>query len=143
MTDGVDWLALVVQAAAGLAVAYAVLLLGLWTYARRHPEMLGLKDGLRLLPDLLSAVRRLAADPAASRAVRLRLALLLAYLLMPFDLVPDFLPVIGYADDVIIVALVLRSVVRSAGPGPLRRTWRGNPQGLLVIERLAGLRPAA
>jgi uncharacterized membrane protein YkvA (DUF1232 family) len=67
-----------------------------------------------------------------------RLLLLLAYLLMPVDLVPDFLPVIGYADDVVIVALVLRSIIRSAGNGPLVRHWPGSPAGLAMIQRLAG-----
>lgn len=73
------------------------------------------------------------------RGVRIKLAFLLVYLLSPLDLVPDFLPVIGYADDVIIVALFVRSAVRSAGPDPLRRHWPGTPAGLAVIERLAGL----
>jgi uncharacterized membrane protein YkvA (DUF1232 family) len=55
------------------------------------------------------------------------------------DLVPDFLPVIGYADDGVVVALILRSVIRSAGPEPLRRHWPGTPAGLLTIERLTGV----
>lgn len=66
-----------------------------------------------------------------------KLGLLLVYLASPIDLVPDFVPIIGYADDVVVVALVLRSVVRSAGVEPLHRHWRGTPAGLAVIERLA------
>lgn len=57
---------------------------------------------------------------------------------MPIDLVPDFLPVIGYADDVIIVALVLRSVIRKAGHDSLKRHWPGNPAGLSLIKSLVG-----
>jgi uncharacterized membrane protein YkvA (DUF1232 family) len=101
-----------------------------------------MKDALRLLPDLLRVLRRMAADRTVPAGVRVKLGLLLAYLLLPLDLVPDFLPVIGYADDVIIVALVLRSALRSAGPEPLRRHWPGTPAGLSVIERLAGLKPS-
>ena len=56
----------------------------------------------------------------------------------PIDLVPDFLLVIGYADDAIIVALVLRSVIRKAGHPPLERHWPGTPAGLAIIQRLAG-----
>ena len=126
----------------GLTGVYVILLLGLWVYARRHPETVGLKDALRLLPDLLRVLRRLSADRTVPTGVRIRLGLLLAYLLLPLDLVPDFLPVIGHADDVIIVALVLRSALRSAGPEPLRRHWPGTPSGLAVIERLAGLNPS-
>lgn len=123
----------------GVVAVYLALLLGLWVYARRHPETIGMKDALRLLPDLLRVIRRLAADKTVSPGVRVKLILLLAYLLSPLDLVPDFLPDIGYADDAIIVAVVLRSVIRSAGPAPLRRHWPGTPAGLLIIERLAGV----
>jgi hypothetical protein len=68
-----------------------------------------------------------------------RLGLLLGYLLMPIDLVPDFLPVIGYADDAIIVASGLRSVVRAAGPEVIAAHWPGTDTGLTVLHRLAGL----
>ena len=79
------------------------------------------------------SARRYPAGPES------KLPLLLGYLDLPLDFVPDFLPLIGYADDVIIMALVLRSVIRTAGPGSLRRHWPGTPAGLAVIERLAGL----
>jgi len=54
--------------------------------------------------------------------------------------VPDFIPVLGYADDAIVVALALRRVVRAAGPGALERHWTGTPAGLVIVRRLAGLR---
>jgi uncharacterized membrane protein YkvA (DUF1232 family) len=69
-----------------------------------------------------------------------RLVLLLVYLASPIDLVPDVVPVIGYADDVLVVALVLRSVVRRAGREALVRHWAGTAEGLAAVERLAGLR---
>ena len=56
---------------------------------------------------------------------------------MPLDLVPDVIPVIGYADDAVIVALALRSVVKAAGPEVLDRHWPGTPQGLAALKRLA------
>jgi len=123
----------------GALLVYAALLLALWRYARRHPDTVTLRDALRLLPDVLRLLRRLAADPAVPRGVRVRLVLLLGYLLSPIDLVPDFLPVIGYADDVLVVALVLRSVTRRAGADALQRHWPGSPEGLRVVEQLAGL----
>jgi uncharacterized membrane protein YkvA (DUF1232 family) len=125
---------------AGLLAVYAAMLLSLWAYARRHPDTVAMTDALRLLPDLLRTIRRMAADPQLPLGVRVKLGLLLAYLLFPLDLVPDFLPVIGYADDVVVLALALRSVVRSAGPSALRRHWPGTPSGLAVVERLAGIR---
>jgi uncharacterized membrane protein YkvA (DUF1232 family) len=71
--------------------------------------------------------------------VRIRLALLLAYLALPIDLIPDFIPVLGYADDAIIVALVLRSVSRSAGSDALAEHWPGTPEGLAALRRLCRL----
>ena len=123
----------------GVLLVYAVPLALLWDYARRHPETVAMKDALRLLPDLLRLLRRLLADRSLGAGVRIRLALLLAYLLSPLDLVPDFVPVLGYADDVIIVALVLRSVIARAGEDAVRRHWPGTPDGLQLILRLARL----
>ena len=124
----------------GVLLVYAVVLLLLWRYARAHPETVSLRDAVRMLPDLVRLLRRLAADPALPRGVRLRLVCLLVYLALPIDLVPDVVPVLGYADDVVVVALVLRSVVRRAGTEALRRHWPGTPQGLALVLRLAGVR---
>lgn len=88
-------------------------------------------------------LHRLASDPTVPRGVRIRLVLLLAYLALPLDLVPDFIPVIGYADDVIIVALALRSVTRAAGPEAIDRHWPGGIEGLRAVKRLAGVTTGA
>jgi uncharacterized membrane protein YkvA (DUF1232 family) len=122
--------------AGGLLLLWATLLLLLW---RARPADLTVRDALRLLPDLVRLVRRLAADRSLPRGVRVRLWLLLGYLLSPVDLVPDVVPVLGYADDVVVVALALRSVVRTAGSEALTRAWAGGPAGLAVVLRLAGL----
>ena len=82
-----------------------------------------------------------AADRSLPRGVRIRLWLLLGYLLSPFDLVPDVIPVLGYADDVVVVALALRSVARTAGSDALTRAWPGGPVGSAVVQRPAGLSP--
>lgn len=127
---------LVVVAVGGLVVVWLVLLALLW---RARPDELGAREALRLLPDVVRLVRRLAADRSLPAGVRVRLWALLAYLLSPLDLVPDFLPVIGYADDVVVVAWALRSVVRRAGYEALERHWPGQPAGLAVVSRLAGV----
>jgi uncharacterized membrane protein YkvA (DUF1232 family) len=105
--------------------------------ARPKGSLLG--EAVRLLPDLLRLLRRLAGDHRLPRAARVRLALLLGYLVLPIDLVPDFVPVLGYADDAIIVTLVLRSVVRQAGAPVVRRHWPGTDDGLAVLARVTGL----
>lgn len=120
----------------GLLVLWAALVTALW-FGR--PDELRLRDAMRLLPDLLRLLRRLAADESLPRGVRVRLWLLLGYLAMPIDLVPDFIPVLGYADDAVVVAIALRSVTRRAGPEALERHWPGTPDGLAAIRRLAGI----
>jgi len=130
---------LLVSICAGLALTYLALLVALLV-ARPKGNLLG--ETLRLLPDLVRLLRRLAGDTDVPRAARLRLWLLLGYLAMPLDLVPDFVPVLGYADDAIIVSLVLRSVVRRAGAPVIRRHWPGTDDGLAALGRLTGLRLA-
>jgi uncharacterized membrane protein YkvA (DUF1232 family) len=93
-----------------------------------------------MLPDLLRLVKRLATDPSLPRGVRIRLWLLLAYLITPVDLVPDFIPIIGYADDAIIVAIALRSVIRHSGPEAIGRHWPGTADGLTAVLRLSGVK---
>jgi uncharacterized membrane protein YkvA (DUF1232 family) len=123
----------------GLLLVWLVLVVCLWRAVRGTPDHASLREALRLLPDLIRLLRRLAGDPGVPRGVRVRLALLLAYLLMPIDLIPDFIPVLGYADDAIVVTIALRSVTRHAGPAALDRHWPGTPAGLATLRRLAGL----
>jgi uncharacterized membrane protein YkvA (DUF1232 family) len=133
----VEWVRLGAAVVGGLLLLWLLLVLLLW---RARPDELGAREALRLLPDVVRLVRRLAADGSLPRGVRVGLWALLAYLLSPLDLVPDFLPVIGYADDVVVVAWALRSVVRRAGYEALERHWPGQPAGLAVVSRLAGVR---
>jgi uncharacterized membrane protein YkvA (DUF1232 family) len=131
------WADVLLGVGLGLLVVWLVVVVAFW-WAGRHTGETRLRDALRLLPDVVRLVRRLAADSTLPRGVRWRLGLLLAYLAMPLDLVPDFIPVAGYADDALLVAWVLRSVVRTAGPQALERHWPGTPEGLAVVRRLVG-----
>jgi uncharacterized membrane protein YkvA (DUF1232 family) len=125
------------------AAIVALYVLGLLALLVTRPRGEALRGSVRLVPDLLRLVRRLASDATLARGLRLRLWLLLGYLAMPLDLVPDVIPVVGYADDVIAIAVVLRSVVRRAGEGALERHWPGTPAGLDAVRRLCGLSAAA
>jgi uncharacterized membrane protein YkvA (DUF1232 family) len=127
------WAWTVVGAAGGLLVLWLVLVAALWA---TRPDELRLRDLVRLLPDVVRLVRRLAADPGLPRGVRVRLWLLLGYLALPVDLVPDVIPVLGWADDAVVVALTLRSVIRTAGVDAIRRHWPGTPDGLAALLRL-------
>ena len=103
------------------------------------PDATSIGEAVRLIPDVLRLVGRLARDPSLSRGLRIRLWLLVAYLALPIDLMPDFIPVLGYADDVIITALVLRSIVRRAGSEAVLRHWPGSDAGLHTLRRVCRL----
>lgn len=123
---------------AGLALLAAwLLLVAVLLSAKPKGAVLG--EALRLLPDLLRLLRRLAADRDLPRGVRVRLGLVLAYLAVPIDLIPDFIPVLGYADDAIIVTLALRGAVRRAGLDAVRARWPGTEDGFAALCRLTGL----
>lgn len=129
-------LGLVIAAVAALAVMWTALVLLLVAV---RPKSVDLSEARRFVPDVVRLLNGLARDRALGRGVRVRLFLLVAYLASPIDLVPDFIPLLGYADDVIVAAIALRSVVRHAGREALDAHWRGSPNGLLVVLRLAGL----
>lgn len=130
------WADLLISVGAAMLLIWAVLAVAL---TRSGRGLGGLGEAARLLPDLLRLISRLARDGSLPRGVRIRLWLLLAYLASPLDLIPDFVPVIGYADDAVIVALALRLVVRAAGREPLERHWPGTDEGLAIVCRLANL----
>jgi uncharacterized membrane protein YkvA (DUF1232 family) len=130
------WWDLLLGIAAAVLLAWLALIVGL-VIARPRGGLL--REALRVLPDVLRLLRRLAADKTLPRGVRIRLGLLLAYLAIPIDLIPDFIPVLGYADDAIIVTAVLRSVVRVAGIDAVRRHWPGTDDGFTAVTRLTGL----
>ena len=89
------------------------------------------------IPDCIVLVTRLARDPRVPGRRKLLLIGLVGYLALPFDLVPDFIPVAGQLDDAIIVALVLRHFVRAGGESMIRELWPGPEHSLSLILRLA------
>ena len=97
----------------------------------------------RFVPDCLVLFRRLLADPRVPRSRKVVLAGVVAYLALPFDLVPDFIPVAGQLDDAIVVALALRFVLRSAGPDLVTELWPGPARSLEFLRLTRGPRVAA
>ncbi|MGW4098321.1 YkvA family protein [Mycobacterium sp. NPDC004974] len=122
--------------AAALLLSWLVLVVALLVMRPRGNLF---KEALRILPDLLRLIPRLASDKTLPRGVRVRLALLVVYLALPIDLIPDFIPVLGYADDAIIVTVVFRSVVHHAGLDAVRAHWPGTDDGFDALVRLTGL----
>ena len=120
-------LALVVLLAAYAALVVALVLAGRTTDARMVA---------RLIPDCIVLGRRLLGDPRVLLRHKLALGLLVGYLASPLDLVPDFIPLIGYLDDAALVVVVLRALVRSSGPELLREHWPGSGRALELVLRL-------
>jgi uncharacterized membrane protein YkvA (DUF1232 family) len=118
---------------AALLLAYAGAVLALALLGRRG-EARALAG---FIPDCLVLFRHLLADPAVPRCRKLALAALIAYLALPIDLVPDFIPVAGQLDDAILAALVLRFTLRGAEPQRLADYWPGPAAGLRLVTRLA------
>jgi uncharacterized membrane protein YkvA (DUF1232 family) len=119
-----------------VGAAYFALLVALWLTGRRG-KVVALA---RLVPDSVGLVRGLIGDPRVPRRWRWALAGLLAYLMLPFDLVPDFLPVVGQVDDAVLVVVVLRGVLRAAGPTVVAEHWAGSQSVLAILTRVAAPR---
>jgi uncharacterized membrane protein YkvA (DUF1232 family) len=91
------------------------------------------------IPDCIVLVSRLARDRRISKPRRAALLIVLGYLALPIDLVPDFLPGIGQLDDAVILGLALRLVVHAGGTGIVREAWPGPEASLMLVLRAAGL----
>ena len=128
----------VLIAAGSVVLLYAVAVLTLIALGRRSDA----RALAGFIPDCLILAKRLLRDERVPGRRKALLVGLVAYLAMPFDFVPDFIPVAGQLDDAIIVALVLRGLLRSAGPRLLREHWPGPTALLVPIERFAGTAPS-
>ncbi len=127
--------AILVGVLSGLALAWVLLVLLLWVLRPRDAR---LRDLVRIVPDVLRLVRHLLADRAVPGRVRVALAVLLVWLVSPIDLIPEFIPVLGPLDDVVVAVLVLRYVRRQLGEPELRRRWSGTPEGFRLLTAVLG-----
>ena len=121
-----------------LVSAYATLIASL-ALGARHWDV---RMIARAVPHCAVLFKRLLSDRRVPSRWKLAAGFALVYLAVPFDLVPDFIPIAGQLDDAILVALVLRGLLRSAGPRLVREHWPGPPSLVAPLMRLAGA-PAA
>ncbi len=117
-------IAVVVTAGVWLAAVLALALVGKRTAA---------KELAMFLPNLLLLFRGLVRDPRCPRRSKALLIFAAAWIASPIDLIPEFIPFLGPLDDAVMAALVLRHVLKKAGPEVVRDHWRGDPA---TIERL-------
>jgi uncharacterized membrane protein YkvA (DUF1232 family) len=95
------------------------------------------KTLLRILPDLARLLKGLVGDPVLPRPAKIALAAAALYLASPFDLVPDFIPVLGYLDDVLIAAVLVDGIMRYVDRGVVLRYWPGSADSLDRVARAA------
>jgi uncharacterized membrane protein YkvA (DUF1232 family) len=122
-----------------LVVVYAALIAALYIGARHWDVRLI----ARAVPHCAVLFKRLLSDRRVPRRWKIASWFALVYLAVPFDLVPDFIPIAGQLDDAILVALVLRGLLRSAGPRLVREHWPGPPALVAPLERFAAAAPVA
>jgi uncharacterized membrane protein YkvA (DUF1232 family) len=106
-----------------------------------RPKGLEWRGLTAFIPNVLRLLRRLYQDSRVPRTVRVRVWIAIAYNIQPFNLIPDFVPVIGFADNVVVTAWALRSAVRKAGIEAVSRHWPGTADQFAVLIRVARLRP--
>ncbi|MCC3763973.1 DUF1232 domain-containing protein [Glycomyces sp. TRM65418] len=129
------WLAALAIAAALIVLTWALLAV----LARRLPPGL-LRDLAAFIPDCIACARRLRRHPAVPRRAKAAVVIAAVYLASPIDLIPEFLPVIGPLDDIVVVALALRYAARSVPREVLHEAWPGETR---LLDRLIGARPGA
>jgi uncharacterized membrane protein YkvA (DUF1232 family) len=121
-----------------VAAVWALAIAGLWLFGRK----IAAKRLARAIPDLVALARGLMSDPRIPFGSKLLVGGALLWLISPIDLVPEFIPALGPLDDLIVVGLVLRHLVKRSGAEVVQEHWRGDPRVLRTVLRLAGLRRA-
>jgi uncharacterized membrane protein YkvA (DUF1232 family) len=92
---------------------------------------------LRALPDIARLIARLVGDPVLPRAAKIALAAAALYLVSPFDLIPDFIPFVGYLDDALLAAVLVDGIVNYVDRGLVLKYWPGSPESLDRVARVA------
>jgi uncharacterized membrane protein YkvA (DUF1232 family) len=121
------------------AIAAAVAALGV-AAALMAPRGMSAAELLLVYPQLVRLLVSLSKDKQVARQVRWRLLVALAYNAQPINLIPDFIPVIGLADNVVVIAWAVRSAIRKSGPEVVLRNWSGSPAGLSLLCRLCRIK---
>src|SRR5687767_3022972 len=121
--------------AAGLIAAWAAFVILLWLLRPRDVRLAAL---VSVVPDVLRLVRDLVTDRTVPRRARVALIGLLVWLVSPIDLIPEFIPVLGPLDDVVVAVLVLRYVRRAIGIDALRARWQGTEDGFALLTSIVG-----
>ena len=125
----------VVALVLGLVALWAVLLVLFWAL---RPRGVPVRQIVGVIPDVLRLIRSIVTDRSAPLDVRLVLIGVLAWIVSPIDLIPEFIPVLGPLDDVVVAIVAMRYVRRRLGVDDLRRRWAGSAESFTLILRIIG-----
>ncbi len=128
-------LGLIIGIVAGVAALWAVLLVLFWVY---RPRGVSAREIVRVIPDLLRLLGSLITDRSTPLDVRIVLAGLMVWIVSPIDLIPEFIPVLGPLDDVVVAIVALRYTRRRLGIEDLQARWSGSPDGFALLVRVMG-----
>ena len=119
----------------GVVLLWATLLVVFWIL---RPRGVPVREIVKVVPDALRLIRALLVDRAVPLDVRLVLVVLLVWIVSPIDLIPEFIPVLGPLDDVVVAVVAMRYVRRRLGVDALRDRWVGTPDGFVLLLRVIG-----
>jgi uncharacterized membrane protein YkvA (DUF1232 family) len=103
-----------------------------------RPQDVPLRELVRIVPDVVRLLRTIVADRSVNLDVRLVVVLLMVWILSPIDLIPEFVPVLGPFDDVVVAIVALRYIRKRLGAPQLRKRWQGTDQGFALLTRVIG-----
>ena len=133
-------LSIVIGVVVGLVVLWAALLALFWIL---RPKGVPVRELLGVVPDLVRMLRDIVRYPSSPVDVRLVLVGLLVWIVSPIDLIPEFIPVIGPLDDVVVAVVAMRYVRRRIGVEGMRAHWRGSEDAFTLLGRVAGFQPGS
>ena len=125
----------IVVAVLAVAAVWIAFLVVLWVL---RPKGTSLRELVAVVPDLLRLLRDLVGDRTTPLDVRIVIVVLGAWIVSPIDLIPEFIPVLGPADDVVVAIVALRYVRRRLGSEALRSRWPGTPEAFEILARVIG-----
>lgn len=127
--------ALILAIVLGLVILWALLLLLFFIF---RPKDVPVREVVALIPDLLRLLRSIITDGKAPIDVRIVLVVLVLWIVSPIDLIPEFIPVLGPIDDIVVAIIALRYTRRRLGTDDLRGRWRGTEAGFALLSRVVG-----
>jgi uncharacterized membrane protein YkvA (DUF1232 family) len=126
---------LLLGAVAAIFLLWVAVLIVFWL---ARPKGVPVTEIVRVVPDVVRLLRSIVTDRDAPLDVRVVLVGLMVWIISPIDLIPEFIPVLGPLDDVIVAVAALRYTRRRLGIDELRTRWPGSPDGFAVLSRVMG-----